>query len=61
VRKHSAYYTRLLNLSDEIGGDIDIVEVPGDVSTEELIGMVSAGEIEYTVADENIALINQTY
>lgn len=61
VRKHSAYYARLLNLSDEIGGDIDIVEVPGDISTEELIGMVSSGEIDYTVADENIALINQAY
>ncbi len=61
VRKGSSYYQRLLNLSDEIGGDIDIVEVPGDVSTEELIARVARGEIDYTVADENVAQINAAY
>lgn len=61
VRKGSSYYHRLVHLSDEIGGDIDIVEVPGDVSTEELIAKVSRGEIDYTVADENLAQINATY
>jgi membrane-bound lytic murein transglycosylase F len=61
VRKGSSYYSRLVNLSDEIGGDIDIVEVPGDVSTEELIRQVSEGEIKYTVCDENLAMINQIY
>ncbi len=57
----SSYYARLVNLSDEIGGDIDIVAVPGNFSTEELIGQVARGEIEYTVADENIARINSAY
>jgi membrane-bound lytic murein transglycosylase F len=61
VRKGSSYYHRLVNLSDEIGGDIDIVEVPGDISTETLIAMVSRGEIDYTVADENVAQINAGY
>ena len=61
VRKRSSYYARLLNLSDEIGGDIDIVEVPGHVSTEELIAMVSRGEIDYTVADENYAMVSAAY
>jgi membrane-bound lytic murein transglycosylase F len=61
VRKGSSYYPRLVNLSDEIGGDIDIVEVPGDVSTEELIRQVAEGEIKYTVCDENLAMINQIY
>lgn len=61
VRRNSSYYSRLINMSEEIGGDIEIVIVPGNTSTEELIRRVSAGEIEFTVADENIALINQTY
>ncbi len=61
VRKGSSYYARLVNLSDEIGGDIDIVEVPGDVSTEELIARVARGEIDSTVADENVALVNAAY
>lgn len=61
VRKGSSYYSRLLHLSDEIGGDIQIEEVPGDISTEELIREVSEGKIDYTVCDENLALINQVY
>jgi membrane-bound lytic murein transglycosylase F len=61
VRPHSAYYDRLVNLSDEIGGDILIV--PGDTNseTEQLIEMVSTGEIDFTVAEEDIALVNSTY
>lgn len=61
VRKESSFYNRLQNLSDEIGGKIDIVEVSGDHDTEELIVKVANGEIDYTIADENVALINQTY
>ena len=61
VRKGSSYYARLVNLSDEIGGDIDIVQVPGNVSTEDLIAQVADGTIDFTVADENIAQINAGY
>ena len=61
VRKGSSYYQRLQNLSDEVGGDIEIVEVPGDISTDELIARVSNGEIDYTVADVNVAQINAGY
>ncbi|MCF7810786.1 transporter substrate-binding domain-containing protein [bacterium] len=61
VRRESSYYARLVNLAEEIGGDINIVQVPGNTSTDELISKVSSGEIEYTVADDNIADINQAY
>ena len=61
VRRESAYYSRLQHLSEEIGGDIKIVEVPGDIETEELISKVASGEIPFTVADENIAMINRAY
>jgi membrane-bound lytic murein transglycosylase F len=61
VRNGSAYHSRLKNLSDEIGGDIIIVEDFPDVETEALIRKVALGEIEYTVADEDIALVNETY
>lgn len=61
VRRHSSYFGRLINLEEEIGGQIDIRTVPGHYSTEQLIGMVADGEIEYTVADENIAKINKAY
>ncbi len=59
VRKESSYYSRLRSLSDEIGGDIFIVPAPGDMPTDELIKQVAQGDIDYTVADENIALVNQ--
>ncbi len=61
VRRNSSYYSRLINMSEEIGGNIDIVTVSGNTSTEELIRQVSQGKIGFTVADENIALINQSY
>lgn len=61
TRKGSSFASRLKNLSDEIGDDIDIVEVEGDIDTENLIRQVANGEIEYTVADEDVAMINATY
>ncbi len=59
VQQASAYYERMKNLSDEIGDSITIVPVPEEA--EQLITMVSEGEINYTVCDENVALVNQTY
>lgn len=61
VRKSSSYATRLHNLSDEIGGNILIVEDFGDIETETLIKKVADGEIDYTVADENVAKVNSHY
>ncbi|MBC6425072.1 MAG: transporter substrate-binding domain-containing protein [Ekhidna sp.] len=61
VRPHSSYYDRLVNLSDEIGGDITIVPGESNAETEELIRMVADGEIDYTVAEENVALVNAIY
>lgn len=61
VRKGSSFYSRLKSLSEEIGEKINIIEAPGEVNTEQLISMVANGQIEYTIADENVALNNQTY
>jgi len=61
VRKGSAYTARLENLSEEIGGYIDIIEDADSVSTEDLIEKVANGEIEFTVSDENVAKLNQAY
>lgn len=61
IRPYSSYHDRLRNLSDEIGGDILIIPSEKNTETEELIRRVSEGDIEYTVAEENIALVNATY
>ncbi len=61
VRKNSSYFERIQNLSDEIGGDIAIDTLSGNLTTDEIIKMVVDGKIKYTVADDNIAKINASY
>lgn len=61
VRKNTSYFRRLQNLSQEMGGDIDIQELEGELETNEIIKKVADGEIKYTVADEHIANLNATY
>lgn len=60
VQKGSSYAERMKNLSDEIGDSIKLIE-KADKEVEELIELVASGEIDYTVADENVALVNQIY
>lgn len=61
VRPHSSYYHRVVNLSDEIGGDIIITPGDSQAETELLIRQVAEGEIDYTVVEKNIAQVNATY
>ena len=60
VQKNTAYFRRLHNLSEEIGAEINIVQ-DSIYGVEQLVGMVSKGDIDYTVCDENVAIVNQTY
>lgn len=59
VMRGSAATSRLRNLAEEIGGDIALLEL--DESQEQLINLVSEGEIPYTVCDEVIAKVNSNY
>jgi len=61
VRKNSSYYERLKNLSQEMGGEIIIDTLNGNLSTAEIIKMVVDDEIKYTIADKNLASINASY
>ena len=61
VRHHSAHKTRMENLSEEIGGEIDIQEDSTNVETEELIRKVANGEIDFTIAEEDVALVNASF
>ena len=61
IRQNTSYFGRIQNLSEEIGGDIVIDTLPGKYSTDEIIQMVVDGEIEYTIADNNLAAINASY
>ncbi|MBN2486918.1 MAG: transporter substrate-binding domain-containing protein [Bacteroidales bacterium] len=59
IQKNSSYEKRLFNLSDEIGDTIH-VKITDD-GVEQLIEKVASGQIDYTVCDENIAIVNQSY
>ena len=61
VRSSSAYVQRLINLSDEIGGDINVVEAEPELTIEDLIALVDSGAIDYTISDDNIAHLNTVY
>lgn len=61
VMKHSSFEERLNHLSEEIGGDILIKEDSADAESESLIRAVALGQIEYTVADHPIAMVNAAY
>ena len=59
VRAGTSYQERLEELK-ESGVDIDIQLLP-NISTDEIIRMISEKEIKYTIADSNIALLNRRY
>jgi membrane-bound lytic murein transglycosylase F len=54
VQKSSAHNGRLNNLSEEIGGEIIVLEDPL-MEAEQLVEAVAHGEIEYTICDEHMA------
>ena len=60
VQNNSSYYRRMINLSEEIGEDI-IIQKDSIYGIEQLVAMVAKGDIDFTVCDENVAKVNQTY
>lgn len=59
VQDGSSQAEQLIILAKEIGDSVNIIEVPFE--SEKLIKHVAKGEIEYTVCDENVALVNSMY
>lgn len=61
VWNNSTHKTQIQKISDLLNLNLNIETFEGDVTTEEIIRMVNKGLIDYTIADENIAKINQIY
>ncbi|MDE7407429.1 MAG: transglycosylase SLT domain-containing protein [Muribaculaceae bacterium] len=62
VERDSKYEYRMRNLNAELGGGINIITVDRDtLIAEDLIDMVSTGQIPLTVVDSDVAQINATY
>lgn len=59
VQKGTIFEDRLKTISDEIADTINIIIDNRDV--EDLILAVSNGEIDYTISDEHIAIVNSRY
>ncbi len=59
VQEGTIFEDRLATLSNEIADTITVIADDRDV--EDLIYAVSIGEIDYTVADEHIAIVNRRY
>ena len=57
----SSFETRLMHLSEEIGGDVLIRPDTAASESESLIRRVAMGEIDYTVADQMMARVNASY
>ena len=60
--KPGRFLQRINNLNEEVGGGIIIHNVENDsLSLEDLITQVAQGKIDYTVANNDLAMLNQTY
>ncbi len=61
VHEYSSFHQNLKSrlAKDSIG--VELIEASGNIDTEQLIRLVAEGQIDLTVADENVALLNQTY
>lgn len=58
-KKDNKYWARLHHLNEEIGGGIAIEAAPDSLSIDQLVLMVSKGEIPATVADIDLAKLSR--
>jgi membrane-bound lytic murein transglycosylase F len=61
VWQYSTYFNKINELNRKLNLNMLIIPVEGDITSEKLIEMVSNGEIDYTITDENVAKINKYY
>ena len=61
VWKNSSFYEHITKINENLDLNLKIVATEGELITEELIRQVHTGEIDYTIADENVAKIDKYY
>ncbi|CAN5856705.1 transglycosylase SLT domain-containing protein [soil metagenome] len=61
VREQTVASERLMELSDSLTGDIQVVEVDPQISNELLIRRVAQGQVDYTLASEDVAKLTEAY
>lgn len=55
----SPYKRTLIELADNISGDINVVEMEGAIQDETLAQKVARGEVQFTVMHDNLALLKE--
>lgn len=61
VWQNSTYFQQINKLNESLKLNLQIMPIEGDITSEELIRMVSEKEIDYTITDNNVAEINSNY
>ena len=61
VWSQSTHLTQIKKINEALNLNMNIVPLDSDITTEEIIRLVSIGLLDYTISDENIAQINQIY
>lgn len=61
VAENSIYYNQLKKLSDSLGINMDVRVLSDDRGTDDIIEAVANGEIDYTLANKDIALFSKSY
>lgn len=61
VHGFSVFQQTIDSLTQKHGGGPIMIEASGNLSSERLIRLVSEGQIDLTIADENTAMLNATY
>ena len=57
--QQSPYKRTLLELADNISGDINVVEMGGEIQDEALAQKVARGEVQFTVMQDNLAQLKE--
>ncbi len=57
--EQSPYHRTLIELADEISGDIQVVEMGGKIQDEALAQKVARGEVQFTVMQNNLAELKE--
>lgn len=61
VHAFSSFHQNLSQRIKNDPADFELIEASGNIDSEQLIRLVAEGQIELTVSDENVAMLNSTY
>lgn len=61
IAENSVFYSKLKELADTVGINLDVRILGDDRGTDDIIEAVAAGEIDYTIADKDLAMVNNSY